>query len=218
MEVAKLTIRPEEQSVAPGEALAAVEAMFNPNSYTITKNVTWNSANDARANAPSISFGGGGARQLSLELFFDVTELPGSDKDVRNATWPLVRFTHIMRDKAKPRPPVCTIDWDGATQKDFPFTGVVSTLTQKFTLFHSTGRPLRATVDVTFIEFLSRNDDLLKTDPELTTRTVRRGDDISRLAAELYGDATAWRVIAEANRLKNPLQLIVGSILTIPKR
>jgi nucleoid-associated protein YgaU len=211
MALEKLTISPEDDD--------DIEVMFNPNSYTITKNVVWNRTNDARANAPSVTFGGGAARELALELFFDVTESADDDADVRDETNPIVRLTQIMTDKERPRPPICTVDWGESTAaSDFPFVGLVSQLTQKFTLFHSSGRPLRATLNVTFSEFLSRTDDLLKTDPELTTRTVRRGDDLTRIAASWYGDATKWRVIATANRIENPFVLPVGTILTLPKR
>jgi nucleoid-associated protein YgaU len=210
MALEKLTISPEDGD--------EIDVMFNPTSYSITKSVVWNRTNDARANAPSVSFGGGAARELTLELFFDVTESTDRRKDVRNETDDIVALTRIMRDKEKPRPPVCTINWGRSTTQDFPFTGLVSSLSQRFTLFDSSGRPLRATLGVTFTEFLSRTDDLLETDPELTTRTVRRGDDLARIAAEVYRDPAAWRLIATANRLENPFQLVVGAILTLPKR
>ena len=210
MALAKLTISPEDGD--------EIEAMFNPNSYTISKQVNWNRSNDARANAPTVAFAGGGASELSLELFFDVTESSSTHKDVRDKTDDLVLLTRIMRDKEKPRPPICCVTWDGFSTADFPFFGLVSSLAQRFTLFHSDGRPLRATVNVTFTEFLSRTDDLLATDPELTTRTVRRGDRLSDIAAELYLDPAAWRVIALANQIENPLLLPAGTVLTIPKR
>jgi nucleoid-associated protein YgaU len=217
MAVAKLKITPES-SGPPGLAPQAVVALFNPGSYTISKSVAWNRTNDARANAPSVTFGGGGARELALELFFDVTESSSPDKDVRDETDKLVKMTRIMRSREKSRPPTCTVTWDGKKSADFPFKGVISTLTQRFTLFNSNGRPLRATVNVTFTEFLSRADDLKDTDPELSTRTVQRGDDLPRIAAEVYLDPTVWRVIALANRIEDPFELVVGSILTLPKR
>jgi nucleoid-associated protein YgaU len=215
--MAKLTITSE--SGPPGATPPkTVVAMFNPNAYTITKSVVWNRTNDKRANAPSVTFGGGGARELALELFFDVTESSGPDQDVRTETDKLVKMTRIMRSLNIPRPPICTVTWDGKKTADFPFRGVIGSLTQRFTLFNSDGRPLRATVNVTITEFMRRSDDLKETDPELSTRTVQRGDDLQRIAAEVYLDPTAWRVIAVANRIEDPFRLAVGSILTLPKR
>lgn len=214
MALEKLSILPEDAA----EADEAIRVMFNPNTYTISKSVQWHATNDARTNAPAITFGGGGARELALELFFDVTESTEDGPDVRAETDQIVRLTRIMRDKSRPRPPICTVDWGGATTADFPFTGLVSNLTQKFTLFHESGRPLRATLTVTFTEFLSRTDDLLQTDPELTTRTVRRGDTLTSIAWEVYRDPSEWRVIALANGIIDPLLVVAGMKLTLPKR
>jgi nucleoid-associated protein YgaU len=214
MALEKLSIRRED---ADGED-DLIRVMFNPNTYSISKSVQWNATTDVRTNAPALTFGGGGARELSLELFFDVTESTDEDPDVRDETDDIVRLTRIMRDKSKPRPPICTVDWGGATTEDFPFKGLVSSLAQRFTLFHESGRPLRATLTVTFTEFLSRTDDLLETDPELTTRTVRRGDTLASIAWEVYRDPAAWRVIAVANGITDPFRVLPGTKLTLPKQ
>ena len=205
-----------------------IPVLFNPNSYSITKTVTWSpppSSTGSRArtqnklNAPILSFGGGGSRQLTLELFFDVTELsaqPGQAVDVRTETNKIVALTRIERDQGQP--PVCEVSWGKApTNSDFPFIGVVSNLTQRFTLFMSDGRPVRAILTVVLLEFLDPEQDKRKTDPELTTRVVKRGDTLSSIAAEVYLDPALWRIIAEANQVDDPRQLQTGTTLTIPK-
>jgi nucleoid-associated protein YgaU len=40
---------------------------------------------------------------------------------------------------------------------------------------------------------------------------------LSSIAAKLYRDPTAWRMIAEANNLDDPRQIPVGLRLNIPK-
>jgi nucleoid-associated protein YgaU len=67
------------------------------------------------------------------------------------------------------------------------------------------------------MEFLDREKDLKKTDPEMTTRTVRRGDSLTSIAAEVYRNPALWRVVAEANRIDDPLRLAAGTKLSIPK-
>jgi nucleoid-associated protein YgaU len=212
-----MSIRPLGSPAKP-----AIEVMFNPNTYTISKSVTWATAGagssagqttDRTANAPTTTFGGGGNRQLTLELFFDVTEQPG--KDVREETDRIVALT--LMEPSTQRPPVCEVQWGIRKTLDFPFTGTVSSLTQRFTLFRSSGEPLRAVLNVTFMEFLDREKDLKKTDPEMTTRTVRRGDSLTSIAAEVYRNPALWRVVAEANRIDDPLRLAAGTKLSIPK-
>lgn len=210
----------------PPSKLKEITVMFNPNSYSIEKSVSWDSAGGAGAgatqrkfNAPALTFGGGGSRTLSLELFYDVTESTDRDKDVRKETGKLVALTRIMADSKSPHPPVCKISWGRKVKNsDFPFTGVVTSLSQSFTLFSRTGEPLRATLKVSFVEFLDPEKDLKDTDPELTTYVVKRGDTLAGIAAAVYGDPTQWRLIAEANRQDDPRRQQVGGVLTIPKK
>lgn len=216
MALSKLTIRPEfaerdDQSI---------QVQFNPNSYTVTKGVVWTPSTvataDAKANAPILSFGGGEARGLELELFFDTTEevdLP--NRDVRVQTDRIVQLTQISRKKG--RPPVCTVHWGSNESEDFPFKGVITKLAQHFVLFDQDARPLRARLNVTFTEFLNRDDDERETDPETTTRIVRRGDSLASIAADAYGDPAQWRLIALANGLEDPFVLPAGSSLTLPQ-
>jgi len=226
----KLTITPfskgGENSKPERLIKEAIKALFNPNSYTITKTVKWNppqssTTSDASAqrlvNAPTLTFGGGESRQLTLELFFDITEPTAGQTDVRQETDKIVKLTRINPKLDPPRPPTIEVAWGEKTHADFPFVGVISNLTQRFTLFKSTGEALRATINVTIVEFLDKDIDLRQTDPELTTRLVKRGDTLSNIAAEFYRDPALWRVIAEANGLDNPLRLDPGRRLTIPQ-
>ncbi|HLG13134.1 MAG TPA: LysM peptidoglycan-binding domain-containing protein [Blastocatellia bacterium] len=230
MKQEKLTITPQSPS-----KLKPIKVMFNPASYSISKSVTWSAAatgseggkkgaaTTRKLNEPLLDFGGGDSRTLSLDLFFDVTEHPtvnGQEvTDVRVLTNEFVKLTRIERVGKKPRPPVCLITWGTAPPKnsDFPFCGVVTSLTQKFTLFESDGRPVRAELGVSFKEFIPPKKDQRDTDPEFTTRIVKRGDTLSSIAAEMYSDPSRWRLLADANRLDDPRRLDVGVALRIPK-
>lgn len=229
MALAKLTIRkvnPTDPANPDG-----IKVLFNPNSYSITKSVSWSPPRTSggttqqtvsTTNAPTLVFGGGGSRVLTLELFFDVTELAGATpplKDVRTLTNKIVALSLIDQDaKPIPRPATCEVSW-GTQPKgsDFPFVGVVSSLTQRFTLFRNSGEPIRATVSVVFTEFLDPVADKRGTDPELTTRIVKRGDTLDRIAAAVYRDPSRWRIIAEANDIDDPRHLLIGATLRIPK-
>lgn len=241
MTLEKLTITPLSlPELKPFKELE-IAVLFNPTSYSISKSVGWNSKfvnpqNDKQAgenrgehrgfNAPELAFGGGSCRILTLELFYDVTE-PIERKgvkiaiaDVRQETNKIVKLTRIQRvEKKEEPPPVCEVAWGHQPPpgSDFPFVGVITSLTQNFTLFKSDGRPVRANLSVQFTEFLDPARDKRETDPELTTHIVRRGDTLSSIAAKIYRDPTRWRIIAEANRLSDPLRLDIGQALIVPK-
>lgn len=233
MTLAKLIITPLTFPELQRREAERIKVPFNPNSYRIQKEVTWTNRSELptgtiaqsaptlrELNAPPLVFGGGDSRLLTLELFFDVTEpIDGVFiDDVRQETNKIVKLTRIERDTTK-QPPVCEISWGDNPPKhsDFPFRGVVTSLSQHFTLFRNDGKPVRANLTVTFKEFLVPEEDLRQTDPELTTRIVKRGDTLSSIAAEMYSDPTLWRAIAQANRLDDPRQLQSGQSLTIPK-
>lgn len=50
------------------------------------------------------------------------------------------------------------------------------------------------------------------------TYTVQRGDSLSKIAQERYGDGTRWKAIFEANRdqITNPDLIQPGQVLKIP--
>lgn len=220
MALVKLEITPLDKNGTRIEG-RRLKVLFNPSEYSISKSVSWKAdkeENDRRFNSPGAEFGGGGARQLTLKLFYDVTE-PIDGRvidDVRLETNKLVELTRIDRDLDEP--PVVQIIWGQAPiGSDFPFTGVVTSLTQTFVLFTSEGKPLRANVDVTLMEFLKPELDQKLTDPEMTTYRIKRGDSLAGIAAALYGDPSQWRIIAEANHVDDPRALPIGRSLSIPE-
>ena len=208
----KLTIKPVEPAGEP------ISVQFNPTSYSVAKTVKWDAQANTSLNAPLLLFGGGGTRTLTLELFFDVTEpVDGQEfKDVRDLTDAVAALSRKIKDNAAP--PVCEINWGAKTHgSDFPFTGVVTSFTQRFTHFASSGEPVRAFLTLTFSERGKPGEDLRDTDPELTTRVVKRGDTLTSIATEVYRDPTLWRVIAQANDLDDPRRPQIGQVLTVPK-
>jgi nucleoid-associated protein YgaU len=92
-----------------------------------------------------------------------------------------------------------------------------------YVMFHPNGDPMRAFVDLE----LAQKD---KTNPEgqaqnpttrgtagLTSHIVHDGDSLHSISYQSYGDPSKWRVIAEANRIDDPLQLRRGQSLSVPR-
>lgn len=247
MALTKLLIEPLMWKQKQGLVAASLPPFFvpfNPNSYSVTKTVSWpaqttpaNGAAGAVAgtgdavpatqelDAPPLNFGGGGSRTLNMQLFFDVTEggPDGQTRDVRVLTNQLVALTRIERDQQKP--PICRLSWGSEpaspprsqVRADFPFVGVVTSLTQNFVLFRETGEPVRANVTLVLTEYIDPEENKRVSDPDLTTHQVLRGDSLASIASRWYGDPAAWRQIATANGLDDPRQLVIGARLVIPK-
>lgn len=200
MELEKVTIK--RHIPAGGDT---IKALFNPSRYQISRSNQFVEVGIPGLKAPLLQFGRGNARTLSMQLFFDTYE---QGTDVREHTGPVLALMDI--DKDLHAPPVCQITWGSLS-----FIGVLEKAEQTFTLFYASGKPARATVDVTFKEFIEDSD--IRQSANFAKRyVVQRGDTLSAIAARLYDDPTQWRPIAQENGIDNPLALAPGQVLVIP--
>jgi hypothetical protein len=202
----------------------AIECMFNPKEYSISKKNNWGGKGAPGKNVPKQQFGGGDPETLTLQLMFDTYVGANGSKDVRaeytSKIWKLAQIDPKLRDmggKENGRPPRVCFQW-GPT---WSFTAVITSIKQKFTLFSADGTPVRATMDVTFQQVI---DDKNKPKQNPTSGgtggesrwVVKEGDTLASIAYESYGDATRWRTIADANRLTRVRDLRPGLELGIP--
>jgi Contractile injection system tube protein len=197
-------------SVAPSTANPPVEVMFNPDLLTVTTNMLYPDISVPGLRTPLLQFIRGEARTLAAELFLDSSNTGESLKDKLAQ---LRRFVTI--DSHLHAPPVCLFEWGDTT-----FTGVMIEFSEKFQMFDESGRILRARVTVKLKAYEPANQQLAeinRASPDRTkTRTVRAGDRYDLIAAEEYGDAVHWRVLAEANGDERPRLLAPGTLLVVP--
>jgi nucleoid-associated protein YgaU len=187
-----------------------IEALFNPKEYRISKANVFTEVAVPGLNSPPLQFGRGNARTLSMQLFFDTYTYKGG-KNVQDYTDKITNLLQINSELHAP--PICRVTW-GKNEK-LKFIGVLERSEQRFTLFLPNGTPVRATVDVTFKEFV--DDQLnLQSANFVKQHVVHRGDTLSAIAAKYYGDAAIWRPIALENDISDPLALTPGHVLTIP--
>jgi nucleoid-associated protein YgaU len=236
-ELQKLTILYERSGRrAPG----SIEALFNPSEISLSRSATWEQQRVVGQSGLSSAeveqeFRSVEAETFSIELFFDTYEarsgagtgasaavsfLPASlapargASDVRRHTDRIAALANV--DQELHRPPICHLRW-GVFDI---FTGVLTSLHQRFTLFLDDGTPVRATLTCDFVEVgtqaQGRASELHSSDVA-KTRQVRRHDTLQSLAADEYGDPGLWRPIATANGIVNPRDLRPGTLLTIPK-
>lgn len=218
-----------------------IEALFNPNEVTISHDVKWKSKRVAAIGSKSSlakqEFRSTSARTLSITLFFDTYEARGGSftlgkvaKDLFIPTNPFTaspeatnvkEYTDEIAALAEVntelhRPPICKLRW-GEVEL---FKGVLTSLTEKYTMFMPDGRPVRATLDCSFVEYVTQSyaakqGELHSADVP-KTRVVRRHETLQSIAAEEYEDPTQWRHIAQANGILNPRILKPGTVLIIP--
>ncbi|PPK68460.1 LysM peptidoglycan-binding domain-containing protein [Actinokineospora auranticolor] len=210
---------PPKVGAKPGAVLERVRFQFNPNRLSLTKSTEWRrKPSRMAAESATPEFVGSGPRSLSLEVFLDATDThDGSvERKVEQLMVACVPTEKSLRAK-KPASPWVRFEWGSG--RTTSFDGVLSSFSVEYTLFDTDGSPLRATcavgIEEATADALGQNP--TSGTPEASrTHVVVAGDTLAQLAWQEYGDPAAWRTIAEANDIDDPLELLPGSELLVP--
>ncbi len=212
-----------------------ITVLYNPQSYTRQRRIGMVPVHLVGSDSPLLQFTRGAHEVLTFDLFFDSvsagSEVGGTavDKlkfaansvlptlagliDVRDYTKKITKLMHVDGDLH--RPPKLKVEWASLQFKCF-----LSQCTQRYTRFDEHGRPVRATLSCTFVEYKEPKNlhvaEPLNSPDTTKYHTVEQGDSLWSLAAEEYGDAAEWRTIAAANGISNPRRLRTGEMLVVP--
>jgi nucleoid-associated protein YgaU len=199
--------------------------LFNPKEYTVTKNNTWNTKPTAGVGLPKVQFGGGAPQELSFEILLDSLEGTHDITDDLNRLFLMMEVDSQFGSSKKnsARPPYVKFRW-GTTEL---FQAAVKSLSVQYLRFGGDGTPIRAQAKLSLIQ-VEKMDSASGRGPtpaqNPTTRAtagvgahiIRDGDSLQSIAYATYGDAGAWRAIAEANRIDDPVRLRGGTTLKLP--
>ena len=205
----------------------AIPIQFNPSEYKITDRSTYSERERTRKDDPVVSFGGNPMSTLTVRLYFNDDEpmsitsavsavsdiLTGKAKDGMTKT--IAKISSLTKiDGETHAPPNAAFIW-GSTQ----FIGFVQNVSTAYTMFDKSGKPLRATVDLTMMGYTAvadeRSSPLMSPD-RTKAKTLTEDSSIFSIAEREYGDAREWRRIADANDIMNPLDIPVGKVLKVP--
>jgi LysM repeat protein len=163
-------------------------------------------------NASPIQFVRGTSEKLTFEAIVDTSD---DMSNVRTKYVDPIRKLAAIHGELH-APPVVKFVWE-----HFQFVGVIESLNVTFTLFSDSGFPVRAKLNLTVKEYttVEKQKSLAqKKSPDLErTYVVRKGDTLSEIASQSYGDPNHWREIARANRIADPRTLEPGLVLSIPR-
>ena len=199
-----------------------IECMFNPTEISLSKSNTWGGNPVKGKDAPTLEFQSGQSATISLTLVLD-TSLTGDDVAAHtNRLFDLMKVDPSLpgakQGNNSARPPWVKLEW-GSTNT---FKAVLERLSVRYTYFDDRGTPLRAKADLALKQYEDGADHPLQNPTSFTPRphrahTLTAGDTLDRLAARYYRDATRWRLIADTNRILDPLDLPLGQVLVIPE-
>lgn len=193
------------------------KVQINPESYTVTasnKHEVKREGAIARQQPIYFTFLGQEPSTISMELIFNTYYggLPEALlEDVRGSYARLRDYLAIASEEHAP--PVLRFAWGSVA-----FVGVLTQLEENFTMFASTGTPVRARVKVSMQgcmqeEMKSR---ALHSPDRTKLRTVTQNETIWAISAREYGTPASWRAIALANGIRNPRRLVQAEQLVVP--
>jgi nucleoid-associated protein YgaU len=199
-----------------------IPCVFNPAEFTVSKSTSWQAPEAKGKNAPDLRFQAGQPGTMTLSLTLDTTD---SGEPVTIHTDKLFSLLAVNSqvqgaDPARnaARPPWVKFTWGSFTS----YQMVVERLQVRFTFFTSDGTPLRARADLSLKQFADTADHPYQ-NPTSRTPTLQTlhhttgGETLDRIAATHYANHALWRVIAEANRVEDPLRIPAGTVLVIPE-
>src|SRR5919108_2566532 len=127
-----------------------VNCMFNPSEYTVSKQNGFEEKKTQKGKTSLAEFSKVGSQTLKLSLIFDTYE---KGTDVSKLTRDLWKFmkpkeNSETRKKPKGQPIQVAFEWGV-----FRFVAYITSLTQQFTMFTHEGVPVRAKVEVNFVQY-----------------------------------------------------------------
>lgn len=213
-----------------------IPVRFNPTEYTLNKGAQIAEVTIPGLDSPILQFVRGETETLSLDLFFDSTELGMDDKAISVTNLTDLFYQLVKIDGKTHAPPICFFGWgsdfpgqrsyasvSGGTgsQQRHGFKCVVESVRQRFTLFSPLGVPLRATLTVSLKEYKTLSEQIAEINKQSAdhshTKVVESSETLSQIAGDVYDDPSEWRAIADQNSILDPLELKPGAILEIPR-
>jgi hypothetical protein len=193
-----------------------VKVMFNPDEYTISKDINYAQSSVPGLKGPILQFVSGNLQTLEMELLLDSYEAhEGVEQhsDVRVQTGKIFKFLEI--DRQTHAPPILQFTWGTLS-----FTCVLARVNQRFIMFLPDGTPVRARITATFNEYIDPEREAKEVDRQTAdfskVHIIMQGETLSQIAGKFYENAQLWRPIAIANGIDNPRALRTGQQLRIP--
>ena len=204
-------------------------AQFNPTEMQFQKGAQIAEIAIPGLDTPLLQFVRLQDEKLTLALFFDTTDT-GMDENAKSVTLLTDPFYELLKiDSDTHAPPRLSFSWGSefpgndvkdTKQQRSDFRCIVESCNQHFILFAPNGTPLRAKLDVVLREYKTIEQQVAQLNLQSADVTksymVQSGDTLPKIAYEAYNDPTAWRIIADANFLIDPTELVPGMVLSLP--
>ncbi len=211
--------------VTPSTVSADIfKVMLNPSEFTHKLGLSY-SGGDCDSKKPigqssvETKFSSAEAEEMSFDLVLDGTgvvnlPVPPLGSPVKDQIEQLKKVTYDY-DGEEHEPRVVELVWG-----EFKFEGRLKSMSVKYTLFKPNGDPLRAKTTLSFVSFMSAEEEALTSDkksPDLTHIVeVKAGDTLPLLCYRIYKNCSYYMEVARANSITNFQDIKPGTKLHFP--
>jgi len=206
------------ESGGVAEADDSFEALINPETYTLEYKLKFSDSGQGHGTSgKQLKYEYTEPTEMSFDFLFDNTGII-DDEPRDSVADDLKRFREVLIDYKGDahEPRHFKLVWG----ENSIFKGRVTAVSITHKLFSSNGTPIRAVAKVTFKSSIEEEKRAAKEDKQsadLThVRKVKRGDTLSQLCYQVYGDPSYYLQVAAANSLTNFRQLKPGADLVFP--
>jgi LysM repeat protein len=226
-EVAKLTIEAFEDVDFRNSTGNKFTVMYNPNTFSQNYRSVWIDETPQGGSAETQAYRRLKSDSVTFDFLFDgtgVSGVGGTSIDLN----PKVGEVGYVQEQINSFLAI-TQGLNGSTHEPnflqlswgtFIFNGVMQSATVTYKLFHSSGAPLRANINATFKQSVSRTEQAAEarlTSPDLTHfKIVNEGETLPLISQKIYGDSKYYLEIARVNNINNFRKLKVGQQLVLP--
>jgi len=216
-------INHDDQATLESNPEATVfEAFINPDEFSVTYATLYDHTTPIGDDSIPGTFLKSSPMELQLKFFIDGT-LPRS-KDDQTVTQKIQQFYNACGYTPEShRPKYVRIIWGKLSLMRFDpdiFDGCLKSVSIQYKMFSEQGLPLRALVNATFVEAISKEKKEAQNNPsspDLThVRTVKEGDTLPAMVYAIYGDFRYYLEVARVNNLQDFRNLEPGKELFFP--
>lgn len=218
----------DQNFVDPGEGISRIDPAFmapiNPESFTKNLKIDLDERRGHGSDGTDLRFKSTVPEELRLDFILDGTQtMEGyGGEDTTLKTMPV----HDQLDKFLKsvykyegdihRPKFLLLIWGS----EIRFRCILSNLDINYTLFDTKGKPLRARLTATFLNYKAREERLAQerqNSPDLTHyRKVKQGDRLDLMTYKIYNDAKYFLQVGRANNLSHVRNITPGLDLYFP--
>lgn len=190
------------------------EVMLNPSSYSRDLVIDYNETPALGQHGGEPRFSAYRPETASFDLVLDGTGVTGNSSDVKTLVRQLEAVVYGY-DGSQHEPAPVRVLWGSLI-----LFGRLTSLSLSYTLFKSSGEPLRAKATLSLKGYMSATEESLRANrssPDLTHHVlVQAGDTLPLLCYRIYQDSAYYAEIARINGLDGFRDLAPGTRLYFP--